>query len=102
MTRSLGDRITRMKTAVEAGRQAADLPPHLQQQLTALVAAVQQLETLNQEQEVLKGQLQAATAAVQAQDTATTDLYRRLVLALKAHYGPRSQQLEVFGVVVKT
>ena len=91
-----------MKTAVEAGSQTTDLPPHLQQQLTALAAVVQQLEALNQEQEILKGRLQAATESLAAQDAAAQDLYRRLTHALKAHYGPRSQQLEAFGVVVKT
>jgi len=39
---------------------------------------------------------------VTAQGQATRDLYRRLGLALRVHYGPRSQQLEAFGVVVKT
>ena len=37
-----------------------------------------------------------------AQGRTTRDLYRRLVLALKARYGPRSEKLAPFGIAVKT
>ena len=51
---------------------------------------------------MLKGKPKEATARVTAQGRTARDLYRRLVLALRAHYGPRSEQLAPFGIAVKT
>jgi hypothetical protein len=102
MASSFNDQVAQMKTALAAAGQAADLPPHVQQQIAALAAEVQKLESLNQEQEVLKGKLKETTAKVTAQGQTTRDLYRRLVLALRAHYGPRSEKLAPFGIAVKT
>ena len=98
---SLSDQLVKMKVTLAAAGQAADLPPHIQQQIPALATEVQKLESLNQEQEVLKGKLKEATAQVTTQGQATKDLYRRLTLALRAHYGPRSEKLAPFGISAK-
>lgn len=101
MDRGLSDLIAKMKVMTQGAATVGDLPAHLAEQVAALTEATQALERAEQQQEVLKGQLQVATETLNAEKKRANGLYQRLTLALKVHYSPKAQTLEVFGIKVK-
>lgn len=67
-----------------------------------ITAVLDDLQTLNDEQERLKAATQEATARLKEKMTEGRDLRTRLRYALRGKFGPKSEKLEAFGIGVKS
>lgn len=95
---SIADKITRWKSLADAMRPRLEEFPHLKEEHTELVTAVQSMEALIVDEDAFTARLRDTIVKRRDTQTRCVDIAARCITGLQSRYGKRSQDLRTFGI----